>query len=150
MRLFHLPSADSYICEKSIPCRQWIQLIAEELMVEPGIQTIPAWMLRVLGLFIPMMREFPEMLYQYEQDYFFDSSKFEKRFGIVATSSKVGVRNLIDFLKNTKRQPLIHGLNSYFYYQNINCLFFTIFPFINGFIKNFILREHGFLANIFE
>ena len=43
---------------------------------------VPEWMIKALGLFAPIMTEFPEMLYQYEQDYIFDNSKFEKRFGI--------------------------------------------------------------------
>jgi nucleoside-diphosphate-sugar epimerase len=45
------------------------------------------------------MKEFPEMLYQYEQDYFFDSSKFEKRFGVKATTPKEGIRKLMESLK---------------------------------------------------
>jgi len=78
----------------------WIQLIANELNVEAKIQTVPLWMIRILGLFIPVMKEFPEMLYQYEQDYFFDSTKFEKRFGIVATQPKDGIRILIENLRH--------------------------------------------------
>jgi hypothetical protein len=46
---------------------------------------------RALGLFIPVLREFVEMMYQYENDYFFDSSKFEKEFGMSATSYKIGI-----------------------------------------------------------
>ncbi len=78
---------------------QWIELIADELKVKARYQKIPAWMIHLLGLFSPIMREFPEMLYQYEQDYVFDSSKFEKRFGIEATSAKEGVRILVENIK---------------------------------------------------
>jgi hypothetical protein len=39
-------------------------------------------MLRFLGLFIPGLKEFPEMMYQFDQDYFFDSTKFEQKFGM--------------------------------------------------------------------
>jgi len=38
-------------------------------------------------------------MYQYEQDYVFDSSKFEKRFGMTATPPQEGVRVLIEQLK---------------------------------------------------
>ena len=84
---------------------QWIQLIANEMKVEAKIQTIPVWMIKILGLFIPVMKEFPEMIYQYEQDYFFDSTKFENRFGLSATSPKDGIKILIDTIKiqNAKR-----------------------------------------------
>ncbi|HOW39175.1 MAG TPA: NAD(P)H-binding protein [Bacteroidales bacterium] len=62
-------------------------------------KTWPVFIIKLLGIFIPFMREFPEMLYQYEQDYVFDSSKFEKRFGITATPPEVGIRKLIESLK---------------------------------------------------
>jgi len=74
--------------------RQWIQSIAEELKVEAKIQPVPRWMLHILGLFMPVLKELPEMMYQFDQDYFFDSSKFEKRFGIQATSPQVGIKSL--------------------------------------------------------
>jgi hypothetical protein len=45
------------------------------------------------------LKEFPEMMYQNEIDYVFDSSKFEKRFGIMATAPKDGVKIMMDYLK---------------------------------------------------
>jgi hypothetical protein len=39
------------------------------------------------------------MMYQNEIDYVFDSSKFEKRFGITATAPKDGVKIMMDYLK---------------------------------------------------
>jgi hypothetical protein len=36
-------------------------------------------MLYIIGLFIPELKEFPEMMYQNEMDYIFDSTKFEKK-----------------------------------------------------------------------
>ncbi|MCB0652201.1 MAG: NAD-dependent epimerase/dehydratase family protein [Saprospiraceae bacterium] len=99
-QVWHVPTT-----KEKLTNRQWIELIAEELKVQPKIQSVPVWMLRILGLFIPVMKEFPEMLYQNEQDYIFDSSKFEKRFGIEATAPKEGIKNLIEELKakNTGR-----------------------------------------------
>jgi nucleoside-diphosphate-sugar epimerase len=78
---------------------QWIELIAKELNTDVKVQKVPAFMLHILGVFIPIMREFPEMLYQYEQDYIFDSTKFEKRFGISATSPEQGIKRLVKSLK---------------------------------------------------
>jgi nucleoside-diphosphate-sugar epimerase len=93
-QVWHVPTT-----KERLTNLQWIQLIAGELKVEPKIQAVPVWMLHILGLFIPAMKEFPEMLYQYEQDYFFDSSKFEKRFGVKATTPKEGIRKLMESLK---------------------------------------------------
>jgi len=91
---WHVPTT-----KEKLTTLQWIGLIAKELNTDTKIQKIPAFMLQILGVFSPIMREFPEMLYQYEQDYIFDSSKFEKRFGISATSPEKGIKMLVESLK---------------------------------------------------
>lgn len=96
-QVWHVPTT-----HEKLTNRQWIQLVADELKTEPKMQAVPVWLMKILGLFIPIMKEFPEMLYQYQQDYIFDSSKFEKRFGIKATSPKEGVRVLVESLKKQK------------------------------------------------
>ncbi len=48
-----------------------------------------------MGLFIPIMREMPEMLYQYDRDYVFDSSKFIKMFGVQPTSYTDGIAEIV-------------------------------------------------------
>ena len=50
--------------------------------------------LQLLGLCMPTMKEFPEMMYQFDQDYIFDSTKFEQKFGMVATSPRDGINSL--------------------------------------------------------
>lgn len=99
-QIWHVPTT-----KEKLTNLQWIQLIADELKVEAKIQTVPVWMIKMLGLFIPIMREFPEMMYQYEQDYIFDSTKFEKRFNFEATTPKDGIRTLIESLKTQKTTP---------------------------------------------
>ncbi len=91
---WHVPTT-----KEKLTTLEWIELIASELKTEVKIQKVTKVMLQLLGLFVPMMREFPEMLYQSEQDYIFDSSKFEKRFGIVATTPKEGVKKLVESLR---------------------------------------------------
>jgi nucleoside-diphosphate-sugar epimerase len=94
-QVWHVPTT-----KERLTTRQWIELIAQEVNAEPKIQTIPKWMLQLVGLFNPLMKEFPEMMYQNEMDYVFDSSKFEKRFGITATSPRDGIKLMMDYLKN--------------------------------------------------
>jgi nucleoside-diphosphate-sugar epimerase len=96
-QVWHLPTSREKLTNK-----QWIELIANELNVPVRIQRIPTWMLHIIGLFIPELKEFPEMLYQNEIDYVFDSSKFERRFAFEATDPKVGVRIMVDYLKNSR------------------------------------------------
>ena len=99
-QVWHLPTT-----RERLTTRQWIGLIAKELGVEPKIQKVPEILLNVMGLFIPIMRELPEMLYQNRQDYIFDSSKFEKRFGITATRPEEGVRMMMEYLEKDLNPP---------------------------------------------
>lgn len=93
-QVWHVPTT-----KEKLTTLQWMELAAEVLNRQPKIQSIPTWMVRGLGVFIPLMREFPEMIYQYESDYLFDSSKFEKKFGITATNPKDGIVEMINDLK---------------------------------------------------
>ncbi len=93
-QVWHLPTT-----KERLTTLQWIELIAKEINVVPKLQKVPTWMLRMIGLFDPTIKEFPEMLYQNKLDYVFDSSKFEKRFSIEATSPKDGVKSMMDYLK---------------------------------------------------
>ena len=91
---WHVPTTS-----ERLTTNEWIELIAKELNSETKVQKVPVFMINALGLFIPIMREFPEMLYQFEQDYILDSSKFEKRFGIQATAPSEGIKQMIASLR---------------------------------------------------
>jgi hypothetical protein len=66
--------------------------IACELSNRPyGLQVAPRWMLSLMGVFVPVLRENMEMLYQFEHDYRFDSSKVERALGLTATDPREGI-----------------------------------------------------------
>jgi len=66
--------------------------IACELAGQPyGIQRLGKTGVQVLGLFMPVLREVVEMMYQSESDYRFDSSKVEQALGIEATGYSEGI-----------------------------------------------------------
>ncbi|MFN0063821.1 MAG: NAD-dependent epimerase/dehydratase family protein [Myxococcaceae bacterium] len=70
--------------------------VACELAGRPyALQIAPRWMLRVMGLFMPVLRESVEMLYQFESDYRFDSSKAEKLLGLTATPYRSGIAGML-------------------------------------------------------
>jgi nucleoside-diphosphate-sugar epimerase len=96
-QVWHLPTT-----KEKLTNRQWIELFANELNVEPRIQHVSNWMINFLGIFISVMREFPEMMYQYDRDYIFDSSKFENKFGNMVTPPEEGVKAMIESMKNEK------------------------------------------------
>lgn len=89
-QVWHLPTDHTRITG-----RELAELFMDEMKLKKKVSAMPMWMVRLIGLFVPFMREMPEMMYQYERDYYFDSSKFEKRFGVAPTSYKEGVRQTV-------------------------------------------------------
>lgn len=55
------------------------------------LQLAPHWMLRLMGLFLPVLRESIEMMYQFEYDYRFDSGKIEAAYGLQPTPYRQGI-----------------------------------------------------------
>lgn len=55
------------------------------------IQALPRLGVKALGLFIPVLREFGEMMYQFDRDYIFDSSKYAAAFSDQATDYATGI-----------------------------------------------------------
>ena len=89
-QVWHLPTAADPLTGK-----EWINAIAKEMNVEPKTQVLSKFLLSLLALFVPTMKELKEMAYQYNRDYIFNSSKFEKRFNISPTPYLEGIKNIV-------------------------------------------------------
>lgn len=87
------------VAEETLTGKQWIQLFAEELKTTPKTQVLSGFMQKVLSLFIPILRETKEMTYQFEENYVFDSTKFNATFNFIPTSNRMAVRKVIESLK---------------------------------------------------
>ena len=87
--VWHLPTAAD-----APTGREWIGMIARELNAEPKSRVAGKFLVRLMGLFNPLMREFVEMMYQYDRDYVFDSSKFEAAFDLRPTPYEEGVQEI--------------------------------------------------------
>lgn len=76
----------------SLTGREWISLFANEMQKSGKIQVVPVWAIRLMGLFVPVLREMPEMMYQFDRPYLFDCSKFLGRFDFKPTPNKEAVK----------------------------------------------------------
>ncbi len=66
--------------------------LACELAGQPyKLQLAPRWMLKLMGIFMPVLRENEEMMYQFVHDYRFDSSRIESALGLKATPYRRGI-----------------------------------------------------------
>jgi nucleoside-diphosphate-sugar epimerase len=98
-QVWHLPTA------APLTGKQWVELFAKEMGVTPKVRAVPLWLIRTIGLFVPIMKELYEMGYQYDRDYVFKSAKFEKRFDIHPTSPQEGVKIVVQMLRQEKEVP---------------------------------------------
>jgi nucleoside-diphosphate-sugar epimerase len=89
-QVWHLPTT-----EVKLTTREWIELYMKEMNMKKKIQTIPIWAMGTLGIFIPILKELKDVSYQVDSDYFFDSSKFNKKFNILPITSAEGIREII-------------------------------------------------------
>lgn len=74
-QVWHLPTST-----QQLTGRQWVSLFATHMHVAPKYTLLSKSVIRMLGLFVPVLKEVYEMLYQYDRDYFFNSEKFNTRF----------------------------------------------------------------------
>jgi nucleoside-diphosphate-sugar epimerase len=88
--VWHLPTSSERLTGKD-----FIEMVAREMGITPRYFVMSKFLMTVGGLFVPIVRELKEMLYQYDQHYFFDSSKFEKRFSFRPVSYAEGIKQMV-------------------------------------------------------
>jgi nucleoside-diphosphate-sugar epimerase len=84
---WHLPTAPQPPTSK-----EFIQAAAEAMGVSPKYRVLSRTMVRLVGMFNPLVREVHEMLYQNDSPYLFDSSKYARTFGFSGTPYADGIR----------------------------------------------------------
>jgi nucleoside-diphosphate-sugar epimerase len=89
--IWHLPTD-----KNALTGREFIGLFSKEMKVANKLLVLPVWLIKIVGIFVPVMKEMPEMMYQYDRDYFFDSSKFERRFNFNITTYPEGVKRIVE------------------------------------------------------
>jgi nucleoside-diphosphate-sugar epimerase len=93
---WHLPSPET------LTTRQFVELIFEEVGKPARVQAAPKILLRTLGLFNPGIRETIEMLYELEEPFVVDHSKFEQAFGEQATPLREAIRGTVRWYREER------------------------------------------------
>lgn len=91
-QIWHMPTAPA------VTGKEFIELAANIYRVKPRYSRINKFMLQIIGLFNKVVEGTVEMYYQYDHDYIFDSSKFEKAFQFKPTSYQQGIKTLSESL----------------------------------------------------
>jgi nucleoside-diphosphate-sugar epimerase len=84
---WHLPTA-----KPALTGRDFVSIAAKYMHAKNKVQVLPKWLVGIIGVFMPIMKELGEMLYQSEFPYEFDSSKFENAFHFKPTPYEDGIR----------------------------------------------------------
>ena len=99
--IWHLPTAKNPLTGRKI-----VDMIAQTMGVKPKLTSLGNLMVRILGIFIPILREIHEMMYQYNSDYVFNSEKYERTFGDVSpTPYEKGFAKTALFYKEKDTMP---------------------------------------------
>ena len=72
----------------AMPIATWISAFEIQLNLQRKIRSrvAPPWLMTVLGMFVPIMRELKEMQYQWTAPYLVDDGKFRTAFNVAPTS----------------------------------------------------------------
>jgi nucleoside-diphosphate-sugar epimerase len=93
---WHLPSPET------LTTRQFVEMIFEEVGKPARIQAAPKILLRAMGLFNPGMREMIEMLYEFEEPFVVDDSRFERAFGEHATPLREAIKRTVRWYREER------------------------------------------------
>ena len=89
--VWHLPTRNN-----PLTAGEWVEKVADYFGVKPKTQILTPFLASIMGAFIPIIKELKEMMYQYDRDYVFDSTKFDKRFEFEPTSYEEGIRTMLE------------------------------------------------------
>ena len=82
--------------------REFVHLAAEAFGAKDKYTVLSKTMIRLIGLFVPVLGESVEMLYQNQYDYLFDSSKYVRHFKHAATTYQEGIKQTAASLQQAK------------------------------------------------
>lgn len=91
---WHIPNAPT------TTTREMLQMFFEEAGLPPKIGTLPGFMVKLLALVNPLIREVDEMMYEFNEPFVVDHSKFERAFGNIATPHREAVRQTLAWYKS--------------------------------------------------
>src|SRR5829696_8756284 len=95
-RPWHLPSSET------VTTREFVRMVFEEAGGEPKMQRVPKPLLWALGLFNPALRETIEMLYEFEEPFVVDASRFEREFGERATPLREAIARTVRWYRDER------------------------------------------------
>lgn len=96
-QIWHLPSAPPSTG------REFVKIASRYMGGSRKVTVLPKWAFKIMGWFVPFIREAYELIYQDEYPFIFSSEKFEKAFGFTSMSYEEGIKHTAEwFMKQYK------------------------------------------------
>jgi nucleoside-diphosphate-sugar epimerase len=92
-QVWHLPTA------AALTGQDFIEKIAFFAKAKPKVMVLRGFLLTIVALFVPVLKEFKEMMYQFDEDYLFSSAKYEAFFGDKPTAYEEGLKTTLEWYK---------------------------------------------------
>jgi nucleoside-diphosphate-sugar epimerase len=102
-QIWHIPSAST------VTTRQFLQMVGEAIGTPVRIQTAPKFLLRLLGLVNANLREVLEMIYQFEEPFIVDGSKFMQTFGQQPTPLPTAIAATVAWWRQNEQRATGHA-----------------------------------------
>jgi nucleoside-diphosphate-sugar epimerase len=101
-QVWHMPTA------QALTGRQYIALAGEAAGVKARPLAVSGLMLRLLGLTNPVLRESVELLYEFNEPYLFDWSKYRRAFGGTPTAHQEAMRRTVAWYQESAAPKASH------------------------------------------
>lgn len=94
-------------CAPAVTLRELVRRLALKSGLVIKVAQVPRVMVKTVALFMPLVRELDEMLYQWDEPFVVDDSRFRERFGLVPTDIDEGTRRTAEWAATHYRQTTL-------------------------------------------
>jgi len=88
-------------CHSAGTMRDLVQGFAQVLGRPIRLAGAPRWMVKVIGLFVPLVREIDEMLYQWDEAFVVDDRRFREQFGVLPADTVEAAQATVQWATRT-------------------------------------------------
>jgi nucleoside-diphosphate-sugar epimerase len=92
--VWHVPTAEA------VSVRRFVAMAAAAAGTTPKVTRVSKPMLHLVGLFVPVLREFPELWYEFAEPFVLDSSKIQRAFGLRPTPLEESVPATVEWYRS--------------------------------------------------
>ena len=100
-QIWHAPAAEP------LTGRQFLTLACELAGQPPRLGAYSPLVIRLAGLFDPVLRELPELAYEFTAPFILDGSRYQAAFGGSPTPHRDALRATLDWYANREKEPTI-------------------------------------------